>query len=118
MPRVSQRKVLIEWFLWGIERHQAHLDQERFEEFLHRTMCQLQQELGDAMDVVMGEYRGDYGDDGSSMTLTVTVTLSETEDSDSISSLLSSEWMLLSQGSGEHRSLRMPRGSYATSDLA
>ncbi|RPB21238.1 hypothetical protein L211DRAFT_889992 [Terfezia boudieri ATCC MYA-4762] len=92
MPRVSQRKVLIEWFLWGIERHQAHLDQERFEDFLHRTMRQLQQELGDAMDVVMGEYRGDDGDDGSSITLTVTVTLSETEDSDSISSLLSSEW--------------------------
>ncbi|RPB18703.1 hypothetical protein L211DRAFT_900645 [Terfezia boudieri ATCC MYA-4762] len=78
MPRVSQRKVLIEWFLWGIERHQAHLDQERFQDFLQRTMRQLQQELGDPMDI----------DDGSS----VTVTLSETEDSDSISSLLSSEW--------------------------
>ncbi|KAF8417703.1 hypothetical protein EV426DRAFT_721050 [Tirmania nivea] len=92
MPRVSQRKALIEWFLYGIERHQAHLDQERFQDFLRRTMRQLQQGLDDAMDIVMGEPRGDDGDNGSSVTLTVTVTLSETEDSDSMSSLLSSKW--------------------------
>ncbi|RPB21816.1 hypothetical protein L211DRAFT_851267 [Terfezia boudieri ATCC MYA-4762] len=49
------------------------------------------QELGDAMDVVIYEYRGD---NGSSITLTITMTLSEMEDSDSINSLLSNEWDL------------------------
>jgi len=52
MPRVSQRKDLIEWFLWGIERHKAHLDQERLQDFLRRTMRQLQQGLDDAMDIL------------------------------------------------------------------
>ncbi|KAF8454017.1 hypothetical protein BGX38DRAFT_1328827 [Terfezia claveryi] len=87
MPRISQRKALIEWFLGGIERHQAHLDQERFQDFLRRTMRQLQQGLDEAMNMVEPS-----GDDESSVTCAVTVTISESDESDSMSSLLSSEW--------------------------
>ncbi|KAF8420365.1 hypothetical protein EV426DRAFT_644322 [Tirmania nivea] len=89
MPRISQRKALIEWFLGGIERHQAHLDQERFQDFLRRMMRQLQQGLDKAMNMVEPS-----GDDDSSVTctVTVTVTISESDKSDSMSSLLSSEW--------------------------
>ncbi|KAF8442508.1 hypothetical protein BGX38DRAFT_1261324 [Terfezia claveryi] len=87
MPRISQRKALIEWFLGGIERHQAHLDQERFQDFLRRTMRQLQQGLDEAMNMVEPS-----GDDDSSVTCTVTITISESDESDSMRSLLSSEW--------------------------
>lgn len=84
MPRISQRKVLIEWFLMGIERDQAHLDQERLQDFLRRTMRQLQEGLAVAMN------RSEEGDDSS---VTFTVTLSESsESSDWSRSLLSSEW--------------------------
>ena len=36
MPRVSQRKILIDWFLDGVEKDKAHIQAESLGRFLER----------------------------------------------------------------------------------
>ena len=36
MPRVSQRRILIDWFLDGIEKDKAHIEAENLGKFLER----------------------------------------------------------------------------------
>lgn len=86
MPRVSQRKVLIEWFLEGIERDKSHLAYQNLREYLDRHREVLKQRL---RDVVTHQRRADP-EVSSSLTLSCSVSLSSSDSGST--SLLSSEW--------------------------
>ncbi|KAF8419357.1 hypothetical protein EV426DRAFT_616050 [Tirmania nivea] len=87
MPRKSQRKFLIEWFLEGIEKDKYHLQAESFQSFLQRHRERVRSRIREVVEAGSGD-AGEAED--SSVSLSLSVSLSSGSDSSLFSSDLKS----------------------------
>ena len=85
MSRVSQCRILIDWFLDGIEKDKAHIKAESLGKFLEHHI----KAMRDRVREVITNQLNPPEDSSISLTCTVTLTLTESESS---FSLFSSKW--------------------------
>ena len=69
MPRINERRLLIDWFLSSIERHETHLQYGTLKKFLQRRTRDLRHRI---------QERKDDGTN-SEISITMTCTISSTE---------------------------------------
>ena len=86
MPRVSQRRILIDWSLDGIEKDKAHIEAESLGKFLE---CHIETMRDRMREVITNPPEPPKDSDNSSISLTCAVTLTRLTES---FSLFSSEW--------------------------
>ena len=89
MPRVSQRRILIDWFVDGIEKDKAHIEAEGLGKFLERHIEAMRDRV---REVIANQLEPPKDSDNSNISLTCMVTLTRLTESESSFSLFSSEW--------------------------
>ena len=86
MPRVNQRRILIDWFLDGIEKDKAHIEAESLGKCLERHIEAMRDRVREVITNQLEPLKD------SDISLTCTVTLTRLTESESSFSLSSSEW--------------------------